>query len=50
MLKVFILFGDCYKIPTKDNMVTRGIIQHNANVCVSSCGNEETHLPFILGV
>jgi len=30
------------KWPTKDNLVRRGIIQSNSQLCVSGCGNNET--------
>jgi len=30
------------RLPTKDNLITRGIIQAEANVCVGGCGFEES--------
>lgn len=39
-LKVFILAWRLFRnrLPTKDNLVTRGIISHNSQLCMTSCG------------
>lgn len=36
--------------PTKDNLVRRGIIQPNFNVCVRCCGIEESIKLLVFGV
>jgi len=32
----------CYKLPTKDNLVTRNIISHGSQFCVTGCDGLET--------
>jgi hypothetical protein len=43
-LKVYILAWMllCNRLPTKDNLVTRNIISHDPQVCVTECGSLET--------
>ena len=43
-LKVFIFASHLFKnrIPTKDNLVQRGIVQPNLSACVTGCGHAES--------
>jgi hypothetical protein len=43
-LKVYLFVWRLFRnhLPTKDNLITRGIIQAEANVCVGGCGVQES--------
>ena len=43
-LKIYLFSWRLFRnrLPTKDNLITRGIIQAEANVCVGGCGFEES--------